>query len=273
MKKIICLLFLFIFSLVFISCDENNPVIDDPVIDDIYYEVKFVIDTKEEVIKVKENTKVTKPDDPEKDGYEFIGWFNDDTLYDFKSLVTKDIIIIAKFNELKPMLEINVLDNKLNMGYSTQINAKFYDTEAVSLEYKVDQKGIVYIDDKGHKATALITYKMSFYEDTINYSKPLKKGEKIYVYTTFEEGKIIGTEVAYRDNTNNLIIILILFILTVILIGGVKGIKSLVGLIVTIALIFYVLVPRNNGRKKSITINIYSFCYNSNSIIYNNIRI
>lgn len=131
----------------------------------------------------------------------------------------------------------------------------------------------VYIDDKGHKATAFITYKMSFYEDTINHAKPLKKGEKIYVYTTFEEGKIIGTEVAYRDNTNNLIIILVLFILTVILIGGVKGIKSLIGLIVTIALIFYVLVPRNNVGEKSIIINIYSFNYNSNSIIYNNIRI
>ena len=144
MKKIICLLFLFIFSFVFISCDENNPVIDD-----IYYEVKFIIDTKEEVKKVKENTKVPKPVDPEKDGFEFIGWYTDDTLYDFNSLVTKDITIIAKFNELKPMLEINVLDNKLNMGYSTQINAKFYNTEEVSLKYKVDQKSIVYIDDKG----------------------------------------------------------------------------------------------------------------------------
>lgn len=95
MEKIICLLFLFIFSFVFISCDENNPVIDNPVIDDIYYGVKFVIDTKEEVVKVKENTKVTKPVDPEKVGFEFIGWFTDDTLYDFESLVTKDITIEA----------------------------------------------------------------------------------------------------------------------------------------------------------------------------------
>ena len=107
----------------------------------------------------------------------------------------------------------------------------------------------VYINDKGHRATALITYKMSFYEDTTNYAKPLKKGDKVYIYTTFEEGRIIGTEIAYRDNTKYLIIILILFVLTIILIGGIKGIKSLLGLIITIALIFYILVPGIMGGK------------------------
>lgn len=101
----------------------------------------------------------------------------------------------------------------------------------------------VYINDKGHRLTTLITYKMSFYEDTINYAKPFKEGDKVYVYTTFENGRIIGTEIAYRNNTAYIIAIIILFIIAVILVGGIKGIKSLIGLIVTIALIFYVLVP------------------------------
>ena len=101
----------------------------------------------------------------------------------------------------------------------------------------------VYINDEGHRATALITYKMSFYADTINYAKQFEVGDKVYVYTTFENGRMIGNEIAYRDNTNYLIIIMILFVLSVILIGGVKGIKSLISLIITILLIFYVLVP------------------------------
>lgn len=101
----------------------------------------------------------------------------------------------------------------------------------------------VYIDDKGHKATVLITYKMSYYTDTINYAKPLKVGDKVYVYTTFENGRMIGNEIAYRNNTSYLIIMMIIFIFAVILIGGVKGIKSIVSLLITILLIFKVLVP------------------------------
>ena len=154
MKKIICLLFLFIFSLVFISCDENNPVIDDPVIDDIYYEVKFVIDTKEEVIKVKENTKVTKPDDPEKVGYEFIGWFNDDTLYDFESLVTKDITIEAVWvdiNELTPSyIEITNYENMIVLGYTMDLDIKTKPSDKpFEVKWTVDNDKLATIDENG----------------------------------------------------------------------------------------------------------------------------
>lgn len=115
--------------------------------------------------------------------------------------------------------------------------------DAYNSNGEMNQDVKVYIKDKGHRLTSLITYKMSFYEDTINYAKPLKEGDKVYVYTTFENGKIVGTEIAYRDNTTYIILLLILFIIAVVLIGGIKGIKSLIGLIVTILLIFYMLVP------------------------------
>lgn len=114
----------------------------------------------------------------------------------------------------------------------------------------------VYINDKGHRATALITYKMAFYESTTNFAKPFSVGDKVYVYTTFEDGRMIGTEIAYRDNSIYLIIMLILFIVSVILIGGVKGIKSLIGLILTIVAIFYVLVPGIMAGKSPILITV-----------------
>lgn len=95
---------------------------------------------------------------------------------------------------------------------------------------------------------------MSFYEDTTNYAEPFKEGDKVYVYTTFENEKIVATEIAYRDNTKYLITTITLFIITVILIGGIKGIKSLISLIITIGLIFYVLVPQIMLGKKPLLI-------------------
>lgn len=129
-----------------------------------------------------------------------------------------------------------------------------YDTDDGMKERCQDVK--VYINDKGHRATSLITYKMTFYADTINYAKPFKVGDKVYIYTTFRDDKIIATEIAYRDNSGYIIAIVVTFVLAVVLIGGTKGIKSLISLIVTIIGIFYVLVPGIMNGKNPLMITV-----------------
>lgn len=55
------------------------------------------------------NTSVEIPEDPISDGYEFVGWFTDDTLselFDFNSLVTRDITLYAGWNK-KPVVSFN----------------------------------------------------------------------------------------------------------------------------------------------------------------------
>ena len=51
-------------------------------------------------LTVLENTKITKPNDPTKDGYTFAGWYLDTNftnLYDFNNLVNKDLTLYAKW--------------------------------------------------------------------------------------------------------------------------------------------------------------------------------
>lgn len=97
---------------------------------------------------------------------------------------------------------------------------------------------------------------MAFYEDTINYAKPFEVGDKVYVYTTFEKGRMIGTEIAYRDNSAYLIFMIVLFVVLVVLIGGTKGIKSLISLILTIVAIFYILIPGIMDGKNPLLLTI-----------------
>ena len=75
------------------------------------YTVTFNTDGGSTIVKqkVKENERAVKPVDPEKDGYSFVGWYQDSgltTLYDFTSAVTGDLTLYAKWKELRPPVQI-----------------------------------------------------------------------------------------------------------------------------------------------------------------------
>lgn len=53
-----------------------------------------------ETQQVKINDTVKRPDDLSYDGYEFVGWYVDDTEYNFDEPVTKDLTITAKWEEI-----------------------------------------------------------------------------------------------------------------------------------------------------------------------------
>ncbi len=50
---------------------------------------------------VLQNNKVTKPLDPIKPGFKFVGWYNEDILYDFNKVVTSNLKLIAKYSKVE----------------------------------------------------------------------------------------------------------------------------------------------------------------------------
>ena len=52
-------------------------------------------------IVVKENDMITKPDNPTKEGYTFLGWYIDDEEFNFEDLVKSDLTLVAKWEENK----------------------------------------------------------------------------------------------------------------------------------------------------------------------------
>ena len=59
---------------------------------------KLLVTINGEEKEIKYNTTIDEPQDPTKDGYDFIGWFKDDEEFDLDTPITEDIILEPKYN-------------------------------------------------------------------------------------------------------------------------------------------------------------------------------
>lgn len=86
------------------------------------YTVKFETNGGSEVEnqKVKLNNKVTKPEDPTREGYKFEGWFVDEALktaYDFDTKVTKSFTLYAKWEKIEEEYQNPFVDVKRSQWF------------------------------------------------------------------------------------------------------------------------------------------------------------
>ena len=61
------------------------------------FKVSYTVNGETTNKTVKYGEKLTRPKDPSKEGYKFIGWYQGDTKYDFGRSVTEDLNLTAKF--------------------------------------------------------------------------------------------------------------------------------------------------------------------------------
>lgn len=86
------------------------------------FTVTFKNGDTETLVRVVENEKVPKPTDPTKEGYNFLGWFDGETAFDFNTAITADKTLTAKW-EAKPVLPVV---KALNISERYYDNGRFY---------------------------------------------------------------------------------------------------------------------------------------------------
>jgi len=117
--KYIMILIIGFFLLFLVSCEEEK----EPEVE--YYNVTYNIDgieTKEEVLK---GSTISLPKTPLKKGYEFTGWFNENTYFDFvNEVVNSDITLTAKWTKKQYTLTI-----QCNNGKAEIVKDFYYEDE------------------------------------------------------------------------------------------------------------------------------------------------
>lgn len=72
---------------------------DGSIKNNAYVTVKFS-GTELSDVSVLKGQKVEKPADPTREGHNFVGWYNGDTVYDFSKAVTDNLTLTAKWEEI-----------------------------------------------------------------------------------------------------------------------------------------------------------------------------
>lgn len=119
-----------------------------------------------EALVIEENGKITKPEDPTKEGYVFVGWYLDGELYDFNEPVTKNIELEARWELPADVTGVELDKTKLtlNVGEEAKLVATVSPVNAKdkSLTWKSSDTKVVTVDENGNvkavgKGTATIT--------------------------------------------------------------------------------------------------------------------
>ena len=105
-RKILVFVAVLMISLTLVSCGKK-------------YIVTFDTQGGSEIasVEVKKNKTVAKPENPVKEGYDFVEWQLDGTTYDFSSKVKKDITLVAKW-------VIPAIEGKVKIIFDSQGGSK-----------------------------------------------------------------------------------------------------------------------------------------------------
>lgn len=116
-------LFIFLLIILLVGCEKVSDYIPEGEGEKHY--VTFMVDGNVvSRIEVSSNTEIEFPEDPIKDGYEFIGWYNLGVKWEENNSIENSIILTAKFIEgLKYLVEFYVDGN---LYFNVNVNPNEY---------------------------------------------------------------------------------------------------------------------------------------------------
>lgn len=166
--------------------------IDDPL---TTYDVTFNPDNGDLTIifTVTHNNKVTKPSDPYKAGYEFIGWFNGDIPYNFDDLVASPISLIAKYQIIEEDIYFDVIFD--SNGGSSVLPLSIIKDGLITTVPTTDKVGFIFVGwflgevlfDFDQMITSDMTLEARWIDETLNSNDLITGAYNESIYATWDD--------------------------------------------------------------------------------------
>ena len=124
-------------------------------------EYEVIIDTglNKTNLKVEYNKKVQEPDVPLRSGYTFLGWYVNNEKFDFDTLVTKDILIVAKWQKTASVfVPVNYVDYTVE-HYQMDLKGDFPKVPTESEVLRAEENSKVSPDPKEYEGFSKPTIK------------------------------------------------------------------------------------------------------------------
>ncbi len=151
-------------------------------------------------VKVKKGDNIPKPNDPVKENYIFLGWEYENEIYDFTKPVTKDMTLIANWEETTNglVLETNSITLKPNEEHSLKVNILNTNIQEEDLIFSSSDDSIVKVDENG-KITALK-------EGTVTITIKTKDGKNSISCEVVVSNKVVEVENISISGKNQVIV-------------------------------------------------------------------
>ncbi len=159
------------------------------------YLVKFISENKVvQTEKVKENETVAKPIDPTREGYSFVGWYLGNKEFDFKTKITKDITLKAKWKSAELKLKASEIELKVGEEKLIELLDLPEGVTKDDIIYEVSDDSIATVDKNGN----LVAKKAGKVKVTVKTKDGKYKGA---VTVTVKEEEKSSEEVAPTNQT------------------------------------------------------------------------
>lgn len=125
--------------------------------------ITFIYDSDNIIIEeVEHGSVLQKPTNPEKDGYNFLGWFLNNSLYDFNLKITEEITLIATWEQTKDEKDFFVAFNSNGGNYTPEVK-HLNEGEYLSEPLKPTKEGYMFIG--WFYGDNLVSFPLRVYED------------------------------------------------------------------------------------------------------------
>ena len=185
-----------------------NKVVEAPVVEKVV--VTFDVDGVKTTNEIEKNTKVSKPSNPTKEGYTFVGWLFEGSVFDFNTLIDGNITLVAawEINAYTVTFDADGTKTTVNTDYNTKVSKsenpykeghtfKCWLLNGVEYDFDTPVKSNITLVASFEVNTYTVTFNVEGSETTINVkynelaTKPTDPEKEGYTFT----GWILNEEV------------------------------------------------------------------------------